>query len=215
MLKPGVFVGDDEQADAAVAGSAGPHRGRDEVRAGTAGDERLGAVDDVGVPVALGPGAQARDVGAAVGFGDRERTDELAGQRGAGVAVDQVAVAAGHEMRQGDAVGEQRGTQAAGAAGLDQLLGEDGDVDRVPAGATCLFGEPDAQQPGIGCLAVQFPRHLLGAFPVGQVRHDLALREVPGQLTQRPSLVGPPGVDRGRCRGRGAVEGLGRHEAGR
>ena len=99
-------------------------------------------------------------------------------------------VAARHEVRQRDAVGEQRGAQPAGSAGVDQLLGEDGDVDRVPAGAARLLGEADAEQPGVGRLAVQLARDLLRPLPVGQVRHDLPLGEVPRQRPQRPALVG-------------------------
>ena len=63
-------------------------RGGDEVGAHAAGDERLGAVDDVVVAVAAGRRPDARDVGPAAGLGHRERADRVAGEHRAHEPVD-------------------------------------------------------------------------------------------------------------------------------
>ena len=54
--------------------------------------------------VAHGGRADAGDVGAAAGLGDRQRADHLPGQRRPDEPVDQVGVAAGRDVRQRDAV---------------------------------------------------------------------------------------------------------------
>ena len=72
-VKPGVPFSTTSSVTPRVARPAGADRGGHEVGADAAGDERLGAVDDVVVAVAHGRGADAGDVGAAAGLGDRER----------------------------------------------------------------------------------------------------------------------------------------------
>ena len=59
-VKPGVPGLDDKQRDAAVTRAAGADRGGHEVGANAAGDERLGAVDDVVVAVAARPSCGCR-----------------------------------------------------------------------------------------------------------------------------------------------------------
>ena len=72
--------------------AAGAHRSGHEVGADPAGDEGLGAVDDVVVALSGRDGADARHVGATAWLGDRERADGLARQRRSDEPVDQVGV---------------------------------------------------------------------------------------------------------------------------
>ena len=65
-----------------VAGAAGAHGSRHEVRATAGGDEHLGAVHDVVIAVPHGLGAKVRDVAAGVGLGDREGGDLVAADDG-------------------------------------------------------------------------------------------------------------------------------------
>src|SRR5699024_357055 len=82
---------------AGLVGGAGAHRGDHVVGAHPGGDVGLGAVDDVVVAVAYRAGAQVAHVRAAVGFGDRQRADLLAGERGCDPAVDLVRVPGGDQ----------------------------------------------------------------------------------------------------------------------
>ena len=109
------------------ARAAGAHRGDDVVGAHPGGDVGLGAVDDVVITGPCRGGPQVPDVGAAAGFGDGQRADQLAGQRRADERVDQPRIAGRDHVRHRDAAGEQRREHAAGHAGLMQLL-----ADRSP-----------------------------------------------------------------------------------
>ena len=60
-----------------AAPGTGADGGDDIVAAHRGGDVGLGSVDDVGVPVANRRRPQMADVGAAAGFGDRQRADQL------------------------------------------------------------------------------------------------------------------------------------------
>ena len=57
------------------------------------------------------------------------------------------------------------------------LLADDHRVGAVAATAADLLGEVRAQQARLSCGAVQFARELAGAFPLVDVRQDLAFGE--------------------------------------
>ncbi len=179
---------DDQQADAAVSRAAGADRGGHEVGADAAGDEGLGAVDDVVVAVAPRGRRDAGDVGPAARLGDREAADQLARQGGSDEPVDQVGVAAGRDVRQGDAAGEEGGHQPARGARLEAALLQRDAVEEVTALAADRLGERDAEQALLGGLGVQLPRHLAGVLPRVEVRRDLAAYELAGGRPERLAL---------------------------
>ena len=146
-VNPARALLDDQQRDAGGAGTAGPDGDRHEVRAHAAGDEGLGAVDDVRVAVAASRRADGRDVGAAVGLGDRQGADLLAGQRGTHEPVHQVGVARRRDVRQRDPAGEERSHQPARRARLEHRLLHRDRVQQVAALAAHGLGERDAEQP--------------------------------------------------------------------
>src|SRR5436305_408662 len=109
------------------------HHRRDEVGAGPRSDERLGAVDDVVVALADGAGPDAGDVAAGARLGHSERPDELPGERGFGIAVDEVGVATADDVWQCDAVREQRRENPTRATVVEDLLVDDCRVYAVAA----------------------------------------------------------------------------------
>ena len=62
--------------------------------------------------------------------------------------LDQPLIARGDHVRHRDAAGEQRREDAAGCAGLMQLLADDHRVGAVPATTPDRFGKAGAQQTG-------------------------------------------------------------------
>ena len=139
-----------------------------------------------------------RDVGAAAGLGDGERADRVAGQRRPDEPVDEVGVAAGGDVGQRDAGGEQPGHQAARRAGVEHRLLQHDAVEQVAATAADLLGERDAEQAVVTGRAVQRARDLAGVLPLLQVRRDLAADELGRGRPQRVALLGsftagPPG----------------------
>jgi hypothetical protein len=138
----------------------------------------------------LGAGGDPRDVGAAAGLGDRERADEVAGQRGAYERLDEVGVTARRDVRQRDPGGEEAGHQSAGRTGVEHRLLHRDRVEQVAATAADLLGEADADQPQLPGRAVQGARDLARVLPVLQVRHDLTAYELGGGRAQRLHLAG-------------------------
>jgi hypothetical protein len=79
LVALGVADVDDEEADPVVAGvRVGLRHQDDVVGPQPVGDERLGAVDQVVVAVALGGRADRGDVGSGARLGDPEAADQLA-----------------------------------------------------------------------------------------------------------------------------------------
>lgn len=84
----------------------------------------------------------------------------------------------------------QRGRKPTGADGR-QLLGlgeamEDIEAVRMPA---ILFGVAQAEDAGLGCLAVQLARQLAIGLPLIDMRRDLARDEAADRLRQRLMAV--------------------------
>ena len=96
---------DHDEAEAAVGlARVGPHRGDDEVGVDAVGDERLGAVDDVVVAVALRAGGDPGEIRAGARLGHRHRGDELAGGDPGQPALALLLVAVAQEVGQADVV---------------------------------------------------------------------------------------------------------------
>ena len=193
-LESGCALLDHQQRNPRRARAAGAHRGDDVVGAHPGGDVGLGAVDDVVVAIQHRRGAQMPDVGTAAGLGDGQRADLLAGQRRPDERVDQPLVARGDHVRHRDAAGEQRGEDAAGRAGLVQLLADDHRVGAVAATAADRFGEARAQQAGRPGAPVQVARQVAGALPLVDVGQDLAFGERAHRLSQLFALGRGPDV---------------------
>jgi len=185
---------DDKQRDPAMPGAAGAHGGGHEVGPHAGGDVELRAVDHPGVAVADRPRADGGDVRAAVGLGDAQRADHLAGQGRADELLDQCLISGRDDVRQRDPVRQQRRDQPARAPGGDDLLRHQEPVDRVAAAPADLLRVRHPEQPHRGRFLVQLAGHLAVALPAGEMRHDLGLREVGDQLPQRPPLAGLPGM---------------------
>src|ERR1700693_3025161 len=146
-----------------------------------------------GVPAGTGVGRQVPDVGAAVGFGDRQCADLLPAQRGSHELVDQSGVAGGDHVRYRDATGEQRREHAAGASGVVHLFADDHRVDAASAAAADGLGQAGAEKPGVAGAAVQVAGQLADPLPLVDVRQHLAFREGPHGLSQLVALGrGPP-----------------------
>ncbi len=189
-MTPGVPFSTTSRLIPAWPGASGPHGGGDEVGPHAAGDEGLGPVDDVavrvGVPARGGP--DRRDVRPATGLGDRQRADELAGQRRSHPAVHLLRGAAGGEVRQCDAAGEQRRHQPARRTRVEAALLQRDRVQQVAALAADGRGERDAEQPLPRRRGVQGARHLAAVLPLLQVRRHLAAHELGGHLAERGPL---------------------------
>ncbi len=183
---------DHQQRDPAGAVAAGAHGGREEVRPGPAGDVELGAGHDVVVAVAHRARAQAGDVRAPVGLGDGQRHDLAPFQDRPGDPLDQHRVTGLEQVRQADAVREQRGDQAGGAAGEDQLLRDDHRIDGVATGTARGLGEADAEQPRLRGRRVERQRQRALLLPRGQVGEDLPLGEPARRGPQRAALLAVP-----------------------
>src|SRR4051794_12185565 len=82
-------------------------------------------------PAGAGGVLEAGAAAAGAGLGHGERADLLAGEGGLRVTFDEIRVAAADDVRQRDAMGEQRREHAARPAVVEDLLVDDGGVDRV------------------------------------------------------------------------------------
>src|SRR3954465_11010 len=118
---------------------ASAHDSGDEVGPGAGRDEGLGAVDDVVIAFAYGARLDAGYVTAGAWLCDRQRADLVAREGGLRVAVDEIRVAAADDVRQRDARGEPPRPPPTGPAVVEDLLVDDGGVDRVAALATDAF----------------------------------------------------------------------------
>ena len=147
------------------------------------------------------------DVGAAAGLGDRERADQLAGQRRADEAVDQVGVAARRDVRQRDPAGEERrpsGRSSAPASNIASCSATES--SRSPPLPPTSSGKATPSRPSVAGGAVQRARDLAGVLPLLQVRRDLAADELGGGRAQRVRCsVGSRSVTAGSPRSRRAA----------
>src|SRR6185295_13247000 len=109
-------------------------------------------------------------------------------------ALERIA-AVGDDRRQADRVREQARHQAA-AAGARDLLGRDQAQPHRRRRPAVRLGIAEADQPGVGGLAIELAREAAGLVPRVDVRRDLALDEAPRAGAERVELGG---VER-RCR---------------
>ena len=172
----------DESGDAASAlGLVGHGEHHEHVGHIAVGDEDLGAVEDVVVPVQLGLGLALGGIGAGVGLGQAEGADLAAGGQhgqvlgllGLGAVHDDgiaaQAVVGGHDV-------------AGGGALLGQLLDADGAGQGIGAGAAVLLGHAHAHHAQVEQLLDGLPGILAGLvglgsdglhFILGEFRHHL------------------------------------------
>ena len=186
-VKPGVPFSTTSRLTPRGPVLAGAHGGGHEVGADAAGDEGLGAVDDVGVTVAYGGRGDPRDVGAATRLGDRERTDLLPGQRRPDERVDLVGRPVRGHVRQRDPAGEQRGRETGGPTRLEERLLQRHRVEQRPALPADLLGERDAR--------AARPSRRRGAASAGPRRRPPTpggAAPPPGVRTRAWSPAGPP-----------------------
>ena len=161
-----------------------------------------------------------RDVGAAVGLGDREAGDGLAAQHRSDDALDEVVcprcvtaltppICLVDHMGQRDAVAEEARDHPTAATGLKEGLGHHDHVDEVATRSSDPFGEADPEDARRRGLAMQIPGQLTRLLPVGQVRGDLPGREVGDQGAQGAAFGSGVGVGSMR----GGESRCGRHSA--
>lgn len=178
----------EEGADALVTGGvAGTGEEQDDVGPGAVGDEHLGAVDDVVLPVADRTGGEPGRVGPGARLGETEAADRLAGGEPRQPLLLLPLIAPGRDGlgHQPEGDGDDAAHRGVAAA---QLLGHQDVGEVVTAGTAVLLrdGEPEKAQ------VAEFPDDaavdLLRAVPGGGVRHDLAVGEVPGEPPYRALL---------------------------
>lgn len=180
--------GEQGYAEAAVVLARGGGAGADDHLVGVdaAGDEGLGAVEDVvgAVLAQLGGGLHAREVGAGARLGHRDGPHLLAGDELRQVAL--LLLVGGQHLDVGQ--GEQH--VHAGAAELDArargLLVEDGlELVAVQAGAAELLGHVDAEDAQLAELVVEVARRLARGEPLVVDGDDLGLDEGAEGLPER------------------------------
>jgi hypothetical protein len=182
-VKPGVPRSTTKNVRPPVGVLARARQHRHEVGPAAAGDEHLGAVDDVGVPVAHRAGADARDVAARARLGDGQRSDLLAAQHGGHPALLLCVVAEVHDGGQGDAVRRHPGDHPRRAA-PDHLLQGQQRQQRALARAAEVLGEPGGQDARLGRAGVEFAGEEFGLFPRRGKRLDLRPREAAAGLLE-------------------------------
>ncbi len=177
-LEAGHAALEHQQRQPPVRVVAGADRGDDQVGVDAVGDERLGAVDDVVVTLAHGPGGDAGQVGAGAGLGHRDGGDGLAGHHAGEPAALLVVVGELGEVRR-DHVGlqgraEERRRDADGLG----LLGEDRVEPEVRGAVSAvLLVDVEPEGPELAEPEEQLARDDPGVAPRLEVGHDVALEQ--------------------------------------
>ena len=149
-LKPFVFVGTRKKRAAVRAGfGVRLDEQRDEVGARAVGDERLLAVDDVVVAVALRDRLDAGDVAAGVGLAHAERDDLLAAERRLEELLDLLLRAEVADDRRRHVALDEEAHRHAGRTAARQLFGL-GDAEPVVAARAARAPPGSARR---GCRA--------------------------------------------------------------
>ena len=175
-------------------GAVGRRHQLHEVRLVGAGDEALGAVDDVVIAVLHRGGAHAAGIGAGVRLGLREGDLLLAAQHRHQVFLAQLALEREQDVahrRAGDAFAA-RGQRD----GARQLLGDDGALEQRQSGTAVFLRHlhhPDAEVLGaLLQLAEEFRLDLLafGGERLALDRDQLAVHEPPQRVLEHPQFFG-------------------------
>ena len=176
---------DDEQRHAVVARvGIGLGDEREEVRTRAVGDEHLAAVDAPDVAVARRAGADRGDVRAGVGFGDRDRADLRARDRGPQPALALVVGAELGERGRGHVRLHRDGHRDRARAAAGQLLDEDEPGGEVAAAAAPAGREVQAEEAELAAAAEDVVGKVPGVFPLDDVRSHLGVDEPPDRCPQ-------------------------------
>ena len=178
---------DQQQADATIALVTGTHRHRVIVRAHTAGDESLGAVDHIVVAIAHRTGAQVGHIGPTIGFGNGQGRDLLPTDHLRHHLLLHGIAAPLPDRRQTNIQRPQAGAQPPGRT-PHQLLAGSNLHEHIFAGTTELFRGIDAQNAGIRGFVVKLAGELTGFFPIVHVGQDFPFHEFANGLAHH--LVG-------------------------
>lgn len=187
---------DEQQADAAVLGLAGPGPHiRGDGRVGQAATRAPGllATDEEVVPVVLGGGAQCRGVGAAVRLAEADGETVAARHH---LLAYEVALRLAAPPEHRDA-GDEHPDVAHGhvEAGPSELLGDQDELQRAASVTALVLGEREREPPQLGHTAKELGRYdpllvpLLGLLGRAHVGHEL-----PSRRTQQVLLIGQPEV---------------------
>ncbi len=163
------------------------HPGRD-VRPAV-GDELLGAVDHPFAIALLGAGLRRSGVRAGLRLGEAERPELAPADEVGQPARLLLGSAEVVDRRRAEANRRLERDPDPGIAPRDLL---DGDAQRqeIGAGATCLFGERQAEQAELAHLADDVVAELVVAVELHSRRHDHLAREVPARVADRLLLRG-------------------------
>ena len=166
---------DDQQRHAPVAlGRIRLDRGDHEVGVDAVGDERLGAVDDVVVPVADRARPHPGQVGADLGLGHRHRGDQRSVGHPRQPALLLLGVAQVCEVGQTDVVVQRDPETAAGDAGHQHLLPDDlVEAEIVDPEPPVALGHLHGEHALVRRLGEQLAGHDLLALPLEVMRDDL------------------------------------------
>ena len=144
--------------------------------------------DAPAIAIRLGAGPERTGIRTCLGFGQRERAQVLP-PRERRDETRALFVRAEGEDRQGRRARVDRDRDADARVGARQLL-EDEDVrEKVGAGAPVLLRDAGAHQPKLGELAEELAREAVLAIPLGRVRLDLLLRDLPGERLDLALIV--------------------------
>ena len=188
-MTPSASARDDERGEPALARAfVGRREDDDPGRVPRVRDEHLRAVDDVLVAVALSSRLDARDVGAGVRLGERERAEErLFEQRRQPLLL--LLVGAGEQdRRRPECVGDERDRDPRTAPG--ELLADQDPVEDREAGPAELLRDVDVHQAELVRLRDHVRRVRLMLVVLGGDRADLLLGELVRQRAQVALLVG-------------------------
>ena len=175
---------DQQQADAARALAAGAHGNGQIIGPHARRDEGLFAADDIMVAVALRPGAEIGDVGAAARLGDRERGNLLPRQHLRQHPCLDLGPGGAGDRRRADGVAHQARTDPAGA-GARQFLRSHDLHELIGRDAAIFFRKTQAQQPDLGGLGIELARKLAGFVPFMGIGLDLARHEAAHHVAKR------------------------------
>ena len=180
-------VFDDEEREATVRIFRCAHDDNDEVCIDAAGDERLGTIDHIVIPLETRRCCYSGQIGPGPRFGHGERRHEITAREAGNPPLLLFGSAIGEEVRDADVV-VQRDTHAGRAcARRGEHLVDDRVVAEVVDTTSSVFpGDRHAEEPGSTRLAEHLLVDLARCTPLGVIRQYLDFEE---PLDRRPEQI--------------------------
>ena len=186
--KTGCPVLDHERRDPARALTAGPGHDHIDIAHPAAGNERLGAIDHIGVALAPSTGAQRGGVRTGARLGQAIGGDEIHAGKFGQIAPAQLVRAEPVDHPAGHVVNGEKRRRRNVAAGKG--LEDDRGVESRKARTADIFADIDPGEAQRGRGAQRFDREVLLLVPAGGVRRQLGFGEGAGRVLDRPLVLG-------------------------